>query len=145
MKRFSLVLCLLVLAVSQLSAAEEAKSGRFLHEIVASSQPHRESLQQLLRKTQRLPPWVRNMITNPLYVSGASTAVTIAEKPFELFGACLVRLCPKATCASCSRRRERSSPCVLSMKRWARSFSANRMPINCCNCQNRVFDQRNPG
>lgn len=96
MKRFGLVLCLLVLAVSQLSAAEEAKSGRFLHEIVASSQPHRESLQQLLRKTQRLPPWVRNMITNPLYVSGASTAVTIAEKPFELFGACLVRLCPKS-------------------------------------------------
>ncbi|KQZ63249.1 hypothetical protein ASD54_02440 [Rhizobium sp. Root149] len=96
MKRFSLVLCLLVLAVSQLSAAEEAKSGRFLHEIVASSQPHRESLQQLLRKTQRLPPWVRNMITNPLYVSGASTAVTIAEKPFELFGACLVRLCPQS-------------------------------------------------
>lgn len=96
MKRFGLVLCLLVLAVSQLSAAEEAKSGRFLHEIVASSQPHRESLQQLLRKTQRLPPWVRNMITNPLYVSGASTAVTIAEKPFELFGACLVRLCPQS-------------------------------------------------
>ena len=96
MKRFGLVLCLLVLAVSLLSAAEEAKSGRFLHEIVASSQPHRESLQQLLRKTQRLPPWVRNMITNPLYVSGASTAVTIAEKPFELFGACLVRLCPQS-------------------------------------------------
>lgn len=96
MKRFCLVLCLLVLAVSQLSAAEEAKSGRFLHEVVASSQAHRESLQQLLRKTQRLPPWVRNMITNPLYVSGASTTVTIAEKPFELFGACLVRLCPKS-------------------------------------------------
>ncbi|MCJ8508213.1 inhibitor of vertebrate lysozyme family protein [Rhizobium lemnae] len=96
MKRFGIVFCLLVLAVSQPSAAEEAKSGRFLHEVVAASQAHRESLQQLLRKTQRLPPWVRNMITNPLYVSGASTAVTIAEKPFELFGACLVKLCPQS-------------------------------------------------
>ncbi|WP_137135458.1 Ivy family c-type lysozyme inhibitor [Rhizobium sp. FKY42] len=96
MKRFGLALCALILAVSQPSEAEEVKSGRFLHEVVASSQAHRESLQQMLRKTQRLPPWVRNMITNPLYVSGASTAVTIAEKPFELFGACLVRLCPQS-------------------------------------------------
>lgn len=86
----------LALGAGQLLAAEEAKSGRFLHEIIRTSQPHRDSLQQMLRKAQRLPPWVRNMITTPLYVSGASTAVTIADKPFELFGACLVKLCPQS-------------------------------------------------
>lgn len=97
LRAIMILLCLsLGIGMANSVAAEEAKSGRFLHEVIQSSKTHRDSLQQLIRKTQRLPPWVRNMITTPLYVSGASTAVTLAGKPFELFGACLVRHCPQS-------------------------------------------------
>jgi Inhibitor of vertebrate lysozyme (Ivy) len=73
--------------------AAEAQSGRFLQQVVGSSAKHEKNLQALLRGARSLPSWVRNMISNPRYVSGASRAVTVDGKPAELFGACLAGKC----------------------------------------------------
>lgn len=88
--RLFLVMLLLVPAQG---LAAEAKSGRFLHEVIASSKGHEESLRQLLQGKRGLPSWVRNMISRPRYVSGASEAVIVDGRSMELFGACLAQQC----------------------------------------------------
>lgn len=88
-----LLLVILLLLPVQLFAAE-AKSGRFLHEVVASSKVHEQSLRHLLQGERGLPSWVRNMLSRPRYVSGASQAVTVDGMSMELFGACLAKQCP---------------------------------------------------
>lgn len=75
---------------------EEAKSGRYLQEILKISPAHDKSLRDLLRVARTLPPWVRNMATDPRYVSGASEAVQVEGVPRELFGACLAGRCPES-------------------------------------------------
>jgi Inhibitor of vertebrate lysozyme (Ivy) len=83
--------CVLLL-LSPANAAD-AKSGRYLHEVIAASQPHQKSLRDMLRSTRSLPPWIRNMVSTPRYVAGASRAVTVDGQLMELFSACLPRHC----------------------------------------------------
>jgi Inhibitor of vertebrate lysozyme (Ivy) len=88
--------CLILLSLVVLfstAAAEEARSGRFLHEVIAASPAHQKSLRTMLRGARSLPPWVRNMISTPRYVAGASRAVTVDGRSMELFAACLPRHC----------------------------------------------------
>jgi hypothetical protein len=77
-------------------SAEQAASGRYLHAVVATSPVHEKNLRSLLRGTRTLPSWVRNMVSVPRYVSGASQAVVVDGKPMELFGACLAGRCPQS-------------------------------------------------
>lgn len=92
-----LALCLPSVAGAQAElGAQEAKSGRFLHEVVANSPDYQKSLRELLRSARSLPPWARNMVTTPRYVSGASRAVTVDGQPMESFGACLAKQCEES-------------------------------------------------
>lgn len=91
--RTLLMLVLVFSCVGDPAFAAEAQSGRFLQQVVGSSEKHEKNLQALLRGARSLPSWVRNMISNPRYVSGASRAVTVDGKPAELFGACLAGKC----------------------------------------------------
>jgi hypothetical protein len=91
--RTLLMLVLVFSCVGGPAFAAEAQSGRFLQQVVGSSGKHEKNLQALLRGARSLPSWVRNMISNPRYVSGASRAVTVDGKPAELFGACLAGKC----------------------------------------------------
>ena len=75
--------------------AEQAASGRYLHDVVATSPAHEKNLRSLLRGTRTLPSWVRNMVSVPRYVSGGSKGVSIDGQPMELFGACLAGRCPQ--------------------------------------------------
>ncbi|MFD1745599.1 Ivy family c-type lysozyme inhibitor [Rhizobium helianthi] len=72
---------------------EQAKAGRFLHEVIRTSPPHQNALLQALRGQRHLPNWVRNMVATPFYVSSASVAVTIDGVMMEAFGACLAGDC----------------------------------------------------
>lgn len=84
----------ILLFVPVQAVAAEAKSGRFLHEVLASSKVHEQNLRKLLQGERGLPSWVRNMLSRPRYVSGASQAVTVDGVAMELFGACLAKHCP---------------------------------------------------
>ncbi|WP_165214737.1 Ivy family c-type lysozyme inhibitor [Affinirhizobium pseudoryzae] len=88
-----LLLAFLLLLPLQVFAAE-AKSGRFLQEVISSSTAHEQSLRQLLQGERGLPSWVRNMLSRPRYVSGASQAVIVDGTAMELFAACLAKQCP---------------------------------------------------
>lgn len=79
-----------------IAVAAEAKSGRFLHEVIRASAAHEKSLRNLLRAARTLPSWVRNMVSSPRYVSGASKAVMVEGVPYELFAACLARYCDQS-------------------------------------------------
>jgi hypothetical protein len=93
-KPFIFAFVLVLLATPPAAAyAVEASSGRFLHEVVASSPAHQKSLRELLRGARSLPPWVRNMVSTPRYVAGALRALSVDGKPMELFAACLPRHC----------------------------------------------------
>ncbi|WP_377295851.1 Ivy family c-type lysozyme inhibitor [Rhizobium sp. SGZ-381] len=78
------------------ASTQAVKSGRYLHEVIASSPAHEATLRQLLRPAPKLPSWVRNMVATTRYVSGASEAVEVDGQPFELFGACLPRQCAES-------------------------------------------------
>ncbi|WP_137132254.1 Ivy family c-type lysozyme inhibitor [Rhizobium sp. FY34] len=92
----TVVALMLCLGLASTVTAEEAKSGRFLHEVIASSPAHQTSLRDMLRSARSLPPWARNMVTTPRYVSGASRAVTVDGQPMELFGACVAKQCEES-------------------------------------------------
>jgi hypothetical protein len=94
--RTLLMLLLVLSSVSGPAFAAEAQSGRFLQQVVGNSEKHEKTLQALLRGARSLPSWVRNMLSNPRYVSGASRAVTVDGKPAELFGACLAGKCAQS-------------------------------------------------
>ncbi len=78
------------------ATATDMKPGRFLQPVVGSSPVYEKSLRDLLRSARTLPAWVRNMVSNPRYVSGASEVVTVDGRPMELFGACPPRQCTEA-------------------------------------------------
>mgnify|MGYP000866527893 FL=1 len=69
-------------------AAEPSLSGNFLPAIIATSEPHRESLVALIRGKPGLPPWVRNMVTRDRYVALASTRIEVDGQAMQLFQAC---------------------------------------------------------
>ncbi|MCO5731012.1 Ivy family c-type lysozyme inhibitor [Rhizobium sp. SSA_523] len=73
--------------------AETGAGGRFLQQVLKTSPTHEESLRALLHGARGLPSWVRNMLSNPRYVSGASQAVTVDGQAMELFSACLAGQC----------------------------------------------------
>lgn len=72
---------------------ETARSGRFLHEVLRTSEVHRETLLRAIRTERNLPNWVRNMVSAPLYVSGASASVMIDDQQMEAFAACRAGEC----------------------------------------------------
>lgn len=94
--RTLILLLLLLSSFSPAACGAEAQSGRFLQQVVAGSESHQSNLQALLRGARSLPSWVRNMLSTPRYVSGASRAVTVDGKPAELFGACLAGKCAQS-------------------------------------------------
>lgn len=77
-------------------AAEPSLSGNFLPAIIATSEPHRESLVALVRGKPGLPAWVRNMVTRDRYVALASTRVEIDGHPMQLFEACQPGTCAES-------------------------------------------------
>lgn len=68
-------------------------SGNFLPTVLAASEPHRESLQALIKGKPGIPFWLRNMIRQPRYVALASKKVDVAGKPMQLFEACEAKRC----------------------------------------------------
>jgi len=81
-----------------LRAEEPAKglSGNFLPEVIASSAPHREALEKLLRGRHGLPPWIRAMVARPKYIALASKRVTVEGKAMQLFSACEAGRCAES-------------------------------------------------
>lgn len=90
------LLLLLILCLPAQAVGADVKSGRFLQEVVGSSKKHEQSLRQLLQGERGLPSWVRNLMSNPRYVSGASQAVTVDGVAMELFGVCLAKHCDES-------------------------------------------------
>lgn len=93
MRRTALLLLALLLAPIP-SAAAEPLSGNFLAAVIATSEPHRDSLSALLKGRRGLPSWVRNMVSQPRYVSLASQEVRVGDRPMQLFAACDPGQCP---------------------------------------------------
>lgn len=81
-----------------LHAEEPAKglSGNFLPQVIASSPPHREALEKLLRGRRGLPPWIRAMVSRPKYIALASKSVTVDGKAMQLFSACEAGRCAES-------------------------------------------------
>nr|WP_284739540.1 Ivy family c-type lysozyme inhibitor [Rhizobium sp. CG5] len=63
-------------------------SGNFLADVIATSEPHRDSLTALLKGRRGLPSWVRNMVSQPRYVALASERFDIAGQAMQRFRAC---------------------------------------------------------
>jgi len=84
---------LALLPPSGAGAAEPSLSGNFLPTIIATSEPHRESLVALIRGKPGLPPWVRNMVTRDRYVALASTRIEVDGQAMQLFQACQPGAC----------------------------------------------------
>lgn len=88
MKRLILLLSLATAPIAAAQAETVTLQGNFLPAVLASSKPHRESLQELIHGQRGIPTWVRNMIRQPRYVALASEKVEIEGKPMQLFEAC---------------------------------------------------------
>lgn len=67
--------------------------GRYLNQVMATSQHHKKSVADLLRGKRGLPTWARNLANTGQYVAGVSRMVTLPEGEFELFSACSPRQC----------------------------------------------------
>ncbi|QLF69704.1 hypothetical protein FE840_009205 [Peteryoungia desertarenae] len=78
---------------------ENELSGRFLSAVITTSEPHRESLEGLIKGKPGLPSWVRNMMSRPRFIALASETVEIAGKPMELFRACEAGRCAESALA----------------------------------------------
>lgn len=76
------------------ATAAEPLSGNFLAAVIATSEPHRDSLIALLKGRRGLPSWVRNMVSQPRYVALASQEVSVGDRPMQLFAACDPVDCP---------------------------------------------------
>lgn len=70
------------------AAAELALSGNFLPAVIATSEPHRNALVDLIRGKPGLPAWVRNMVSRDRYVALASSRVEVEGRAMQLFQAC---------------------------------------------------------
>ncbi|WP_416798928.1 Ivy family c-type lysozyme inhibitor [Ciceribacter azotifigens] len=81
-----------------LHAEESAPSlaGNFLPEVIASSAPHREALETLLRGRRGLPSWIRAMVARPKYIALASKSVPVEGKEMQLFSACEAGRCAES-------------------------------------------------
>jgi hypothetical protein len=71
----------------------KAQSGRYLNLVLRDSPIHRATMLGLVRGKQNVPFWVRGIVSNPVYVSGASQQVEINGRSFELFSACSPKVC----------------------------------------------------
>lgn len=90
-KAFSALLLGLSLAFagsSVAAAAEPSLSGNFLPAVIATSEPHRNALVDLIRGKPGLPAWVRNMVSRDRYVALASSRVEVEGRAMQLFAAC---------------------------------------------------------
>ncbi|MBP1850270.1 Ivy family c-type lysozyme inhibitor [Rhizobium halophytocola] len=85
-----LVLTFAALAVH---AAEPTLGGRFLPQVVATSKPHHDSLEKLIRGRAGIPTWVRNMLYRDRYVALASVPVDLGKERHERFDACEAGRC----------------------------------------------------
>lgn len=74
--------------LSAVAAAEPPLSGNFLPAIIATSEPHRNALVDLIRGKPGLPAWVRNMVSRDRYVALASSRVDVEGRAMQLFAAC---------------------------------------------------------
>ncbi len=81
-----------------LHAEEPAQnlSGNFLPQVIATSAPHREALEKLLRGRRGLPSWIRSMVVRPKYIALASTSVAVDGKEMQLFSACEAGRCAES-------------------------------------------------
>ncbi|WP_454287876.1 Ivy family c-type lysozyme inhibitor [Rhizobium arsenicireducens] len=87
--RAAIVATLLCLSTSPVvNAAEPSLSGNFLPAVIATSEPHRETLIGLIRGKRGLPAWVRSMVSRDRYVALASKKVEVEGRPMQLFSAC---------------------------------------------------------
>ncbi len=68
--------------------ADPSLSGNFLPAVVATSEPHRNALVDLIRGKPGLPAWVRNMVSRDRYVALASSRVEVGGRAMQLFAAC---------------------------------------------------------
>jgi len=71
----------------------KAQSGRYLNLVLRESATYRKTMLGLVRGKKNVPFWVRGIVSNPIYVAGASQQVEIGEKSFELFSACSPKVC----------------------------------------------------
>ncbi len=74
----------------------QSLSGNFLPEVIASSSPHRDALEKLLRGRRGLPPWIRGMVARPKYIALASKSVAVEGKEMQLFSACEAGRCAES-------------------------------------------------
>lgn len=82
--------------LSAAAAAETSLSGNFLPAIIATSEPHRKALVDLIRGKPGLPSWVRNMVSRDRYVALASSRVEVGGRAMQLFAACQPGNCAKS-------------------------------------------------
>lgn len=74
--------------LSAVAAAEPSLSGNFLPAVIATSEPHRNALVDLIRGKPGLPAWVRNMVSRDRYVALASSRVDVDGRAMQLLAAC---------------------------------------------------------
>ncbi|CAH0339878.1 hypothetical protein RHI9324_01531 [Rhizobium sp. CECT 9324] len=86
-------MAMLVATSANAQAPDASLSGNFLPAVLAASEPHRESLQALIKGKPGTPFWLRNMVRQPRYVALASKKVDVAGKPMQLFEACEAKRC----------------------------------------------------
>lgn len=82
--------------LSAAAAAETSLSGNFLPAIIATSEPHRKALVDLIRGKPGLPAWVRNMVSRDRYVALASRRVEVEGRAMQLFAACQAGNCAES-------------------------------------------------
>ncbi len=89
----AMLMAMLVATSAGAQAPDASLSGNFLPAVLAASEPHRESLQALIKGKPGIPFWLRNMVRQPRYVALASKKVDVAGKPMQLFEACEAKRC----------------------------------------------------
>ncbi|ATN33827.1 hypothetical protein ACO34A_08385 [Rhizobium sp. ACO-34A] len=86
---------LVLLVFSPFARADDQPvlSGNFLPSVLASSEPHRVSLTKVIKGRQRMPVWVKSMMTDSRYISLASEKVEVEGQPMQFFKTCEPRTC----------------------------------------------------
>lgn len=84
---------LLALVSSGQADDQRVLSGNFLASVLASSEPHRDSLTKVIKGRQRMPVWVKSMMTDPRYISLASEKVEVEGREMQFFKTCEPRTC----------------------------------------------------